>query len=49
MSEMIKQEGMYGYRVAGKRYDTGNPQDLLKTVNAFGIHGPYRKVLENQD
>ena len=45
MSEMIKQEGMYGYRVAGKRYDTGNPQDLLKSVNAFGLHGPYRDVL----
>ena len=45
MSEMIKQEGMYGYRVAGKRYDTGNPQDLLKTVNAFGLDGPYRNVL----
>ena len=47
MAEMIKQEGMYGYRVAGKRYDTGNPQDLLRTVNAFGLHGPYREVLEN--
>ena len=45
MTEMIKQEGMYGYRVAGKRYDTGNPQDLLKTVNAFGLDGPYRNVL----
>ena len=45
MSEMIKQEGMYGYRVAGKRYDTGNPQDLLKTVNAFGLWGPYRNSL----
>ncbi len=45
MSEMIKREGMSGYRVAGKRYDTGNPQDLLKTVNAFGLHGPYRNVL----
>ena len=45
MSEMIKREGMYGYRVAGKRYDTGNPQDLLKTVNAFGLQGPYRNVL----
>ena len=45
MTEMIKQEGMSGYRVAGKRYDTGNPQDLLKTVNAFGLDGPYRNVL----
>ena len=46
MTEMIKQEGMYGYRVPGKRYDTGNPQELLKTVNAFGLQGPYREVLE---
>ena len=45
MTEMIKQEGMYGYRVAGQRYDTGNPQDLLKTVNAFGLDGPYGNVL----
>lgn len=45
MSEMIKREGMSGYRVAGRRYDTGNPQDLLKTVNAFGLQGPYRSVL----
>ena len=45
MSEMIKREGMYGYRVAGQRYDTGNPQDLLKTVNAFGLQGPYRSIL----
>ena len=45
MSEMINQEGMYGYRVAGERYDTGNPQDLLKTMSAFGLHGPYRDVL----
>ena len=45
MSEMIKREGMYGYRVAGKRYDTGNPQDLLRTVNAFGLQGPHRNVL----
>ena len=49
MSEMIKREGMYGYRVAGKRYDTGNPQDLLKTVNAFGLQGPYQEVIENQN
>jgi UTP--glucose-1-phosphate uridylyltransferase len=49
MTEMIKQEGMYGYRVAGQRYDTGNPQDLLKTVNAFGLHGPYREAFENQN
>ncbi len=41
MSEMIKQEGMSGYRVAGQRYDTGNPQELLRTVNAFGLQGPY--------
>ena len=45
MSEMIKREGMYGYRVAGQRYDTGNPQDLLKTINAFGHQGPYQNVL----
>ena len=45
MSEMIKQEGMSGYRVAGQRYDTGNPQELLRTVNAFGLRGPYRNVL----
>ena len=45
MTEIIKQEGMRGYRVAGQRYDTGNPQDLLKTVNAFGLHGPYRNSL----
>ncbi len=45
MSEVIKREGMYGYRVAGQRYDTGNPQDLLKTINAFGLQGPYRSVL----
>lgn len=46
MTEMIKQEGMYGYRVAGERCDTGNPQELLRTVNAFGLQGPYREVLE---
>ena len=45
MSEMIKQEGMSGYRVAGQRYDTGNPRELLRTVNAFGFQGPYRDVL----
>ena len=45
MTGIIKQEGMYGYRVAGQRYDTGNPQDLLKTVNAYGLHGPYRDSL----
>ena len=45
MSEMIKQEGMSGYRVAGQRYDTGNPQELLRTVNAFGLQGPYRDAL----
>lgn len=45
MAEMIKQEGMSGYRVAGQRYDTGNPQELLRTVNVFGRHGPYGNVL----
>lgn len=45
MSEMIRQEGMYGYRVAGKRYDTGNPQELLRTVYAFGLQSLYREVL----
>ena len=39
MAAMIKQEGMSGYRVAGQRYDTGNPKELLKTINAFGFHG----------
>lgn len=45
MTEMIRQEGMYGYQVAGERYDTGNPQELLRTVNAFGLQGPHREVL----
>ncbi len=45
MTEIIRQEGMYGYRVAGKRYDTGNPQELLRTVIAFGREGPYRESL----
>ena len=45
MSEMIRQEGMSGYRVAGQRYDTGNPRELLRTMNAFGLQGPYRDVL----
>ena len=45
MAEMVRQEGMYGYRVAGKRYDTGNPQELLKTTYAFGLHGPYCEAL----
>ena len=46
MTEMIKQEGMYGYRVAGNRYDTGNPQELLRSVNAFGLESPYQEVLK---
>ena len=45
MAEMVRQEGMYGYRVAGTRYDTGNPQELLKTAYAFGLHGPYQDTL----
>ena len=45
MAEMVKQEGMYGYRVAGNRYDTGNPKELLKTTYAFGLRGPYRNTL----
>ena len=45
MAEMIKQEGMSGYRVEGQRYDTGNPQELLRTMNAFGLQGPYRDAL----
>lgn len=49
MTEMIRQEGMYGYRVAGKRYDTGNPQELLRTVYSFGLQSPYQDVFENQN
>ncbi len=45
MGEMVKQEGMYGYRVAGTRYDTGNPKELLNTTYAFGLHGPYQNDL----
>ena len=45
MAEVVKQEGMYGYRVAGKRYDTGNPKELLNTKYIFGLHGPYRETL----
>jgi UTP--glucose-1-phosphate uridylyltransferase len=45
MAEMVRQEGMYGYRVAGTRYDTGNPQELLKTTYAFGLQGPYQDTL----
>ncbi len=45
MAEMVKQEGMYGYRVAGSRFDTGNPQELLRTTYTFGLHGPYRETL----
>lgn len=45
MAEMVRQEGMFGYRVAGSRYDTGNPQELLKTAYTFGVHGPYRENL----
>ena len=42
MAELIRREGMDGYRVAGQRYDTGNPQELLRTVLAFAVHSPYR-------
>ena len=45
MAELIRREGMGGYRVAGRRYDTGNPQELLKTVLAFAVHGPYREAV----
>ena len=45
MAELIRREGMGGYRVAGRRYDTGNPQELLKTVLAFAVHGPYRDAV----
>ena len=45
MGEMVQQEGMYGYRVAGTRYDTGNPKELLNTTYAFGLHGPYQNSL----
>ncbi len=45
MAEVVKQEGMYGYQVAGKRYDTGNPQELLRSTYAFGLQGPYRNIL----
>ncbi len=45
MAEVVRQEGMSGYRVAGRRYDTGNPQELLKTGYAFGLHGPYQEML----
>ncbi len=45
MAEMVRQEGMYGYRVLGNRYDTGNPQELLRTSYTFGLHGPYRNIL----
>ena len=44
MAEVVKQEGMFGYRIAGSRYDTGNPQELLKTAYTFGLHGPYRDI-----
>lgn len=45
MAEVVKQEGMFGYRVAGSRYDTGNPQELLRTAYTFGLYGPYRDIL----
>ena len=45
MAEMVRQEGMFGYRVEGSRFDTGNPQELLKTTYTFGMHGPYRETL----
>ena len=45
MAEMVRQEGMFGYRVEGSRYDTGNPQELLRTTWTFGMHGPYRETL----
>ena len=46
MAELIRREGMDGYRVAGQRYDTGNPQELLRTVLAFAVHSPYRAAVE---
>ena len=45
MAEVVKQEGMFGYRVTGSRYDTGNPQELLRTAYTFGLHGPYQDSL----
>ncbi len=45
MAEMVRQEGMYGFRVAGNRYDTGNPRELLTTAHAFGLQGPYCDAL----
>ncbi len=49
MTELIRQEGMFGFRVAGQRYDTGNPQELLRTVIAFGHHGPYWEGVDDQN
>ena len=46
MAVMIKQEGMSGYRIAGQRYDTGNPKELLKTINAFGFHGAHSGAIK---
>lgn len=48
MGEVMRQEGMYGYLVQGNRYDTGIPQNLIKTITAFGLHGPYREEVEKE-
>ena len=46
MGTVMNQEGMFGYLVQGHRYDTGIPQNLLRTIATFGQHGPHREVVE---
>lgn len=43
MEELMRQEELYGCLMQGDRYDIGIPQNLLKTLMAFGLHGPYRE------
>jgi UTP--glucose-1-phosphate uridylyltransferase len=48
MGEVMRQEGMYGYLMRGNRYDTGIPQNLIRTITAFGLRGPYRGEVEQE-
>jgi len=48
METLMEQEGLYAHEVDGQRYDIGIPEEFIRTIVNFALHGPYEQFIRNE-
>jgi len=43
MNSLMEEEGMYGLKINGNRYDTGNPEEYVNAMHQYFLFSQEKK------